>query len=196
MAPDPSTNKQNVADLAEKSKQVLAAFKDEANRELHHLAHTTKEGVLNAADDFQRQTPYFKARIAVVVGFLVVVLGSWAIARVPGATNEIEAMVLASSVWQGGVHNTTIVQVGNRSGSGYHDLEIEIRGTAPDGSGERRWWYSTPALGNGQTVELEPHDLKDRSGGSPEIEYLPNQVTIRCREGVYIAEVTLTRAAL
>lgn len=135
------------------------------------------------AEDFRRQTPYFKARVGVLAGFLAVVTLTQVVAA-PGAPDNpcgTEATLMQLSF-------KTVVRVKNVDGDDYGAVVVGVRGDYVSlDSGERRQgeWRSAPQpLAEGQELVLDHKQLLDASGRSPETIFNARELTVRCDDRV------------
>lgn len=158
------------------------------------LVQRGREAALNFWDDFKRQTPHFKQRVAVVGGYAGLVLLTLIVAPVAGVSNPIDAVVKATSLpW--GVRNKTVIELLNDSGDVYKNLVVVVEGTevVSEGAAARsgRWKYTALSLKEKGRMQIEAKNLIDENGQHPALDFSPSGVEVRCDDGVFSDVLTL-----
>jgi len=152
------------------------------------LADQIREAALDFFDDFKRQTKYFKARVGVIAGYVLLVALTLIIAPPAGESNPLDVRIEATSIpW--GVGNKTIIELVNESGSDYEGLTVVVDGMDVNDDTKKRtpgsWSYSRRRLREGEQLQLEAKHFTDEQGLGPNLGFLPSSVEIRCSEGEF-----------
>lgn len=165
----------------------MAVDFNKVKAKLADLAHEGKEATLNFLDDFRRQTPYFKARVGVIAGFVFLVLMTLIIAPAPATPNPCDVRVVATDLsWK------MVIEVSNESGSDFEALKVVVHGvqTTPDGSTKSGTWETEARrLGEDKKLLIEAKHLHSSTGERPHIDFKPRRVDVYCEDGVTRTEV-------
>jgi len=158
------------------------------------MLRDTREALLDFLDEFKRSTIYFKARVGVVAGFLLLIALTLIIAPAPSIANPIKAKVVVTAIpW--GESLKTIVEVTNESGDEYKPVVVIVEGTETDiKTGKQRsgkWKYSKNRLRENDTLQLESKHLTDDKNEGPDVGFTPTLVEVRSADGTFRTPVTV-----
>jgi hypothetical protein len=156
--------------------------------------HEAREATLDFIDEFKRQTTYFKARVGVVAGFIVLVGLTLVIAPAPSIANPLSAKVVVTAIpW--GESLKTIIEVTNESGDEYKPLVVIVEGSQTDiKTGQQRsgrWKYTKNRLREGDTAQIEAKHLTDENNEGPELGFTPSVIEVRSADGVFRTPVAV-----
>ena len=169
---------------------------DNLKARVSKLGVWVKEAALNLLDDFKEQTVYFKQRVAVISGYVGIVVLTLVFAPVGQASNPIDAEIKATAIpW--GLREKTVIEVRNTSSDDYQNLVVTVEGQNPSFEGspasQGRWTFSTKTLRAGGELQLESKHFHDDKGLAPNIDVIPARVQVQCEDGRYENEVSLRR---
>jgi hypothetical protein len=115
--------------------------------------------------DFREESPYFQAKVALVVGYLLIVVATIVVAP----PEPIEWVVRSRNV-DTGLGTRTALLVINQDAGDQRRVRLEVIGAAVNADGQRRAgvWRSEPFdLAEGEQLQLQPEDVFDSDHRPP-----------------------------
>ena len=157
---------------------------------LMDTADEVRQALSRFVEDFKERTPFFKARLAVVAGYVVLVVLSLVLLPPAGEYNPLGAKVKVSSI-SFGSREKTFVELSNESDDRWEDATITIAGTCiRNGTPIRGVWTTSQRFRPGETRQLLPEKFKDAKGFRPELDVKVEKVTIQVGDIRYVKDLT------
>jgi len=148
-----------------------------------------KELVRRYVEDFKSQTGFFKAKTAIILGYVAVAVLSFMFIPPPGEHNPLGARIKVGTI-SFGSREKAFVEVTNEGGTMWEKAVVTIQGThVRNGNPQPGVWAASDRVRKNEKRVFYADDFRDKQGFKPEIDVKVTRVVLEAEGQVYAKDL-------